>query len=468
MFKAQLFKEILQAAHDNLGLEAPLVKLENMTNLFDETLTLLQELVRNACVNDFTPGSGQEVRSVETLEQFFADTPNLHLERYEPQPGRTTLVATVPGSDPAAEPLTFLGHLDVVPVDESQWSMPPFAATITGGKIFGRGTVDMLFITATMAVVTREIARSGSAGTLYFAALADEEARGGLGAKWLAEHHPHALSWRNCLSETGGSHIPGRDGSDSVIVYVGEKGAAQRRIHIHGDPGHGSAPYGKDFAITKIAEVAQRIAAYKPQVTDSAIWQGFIEAFRFDPDTTAALKAGTDYEQLGELAAYGDAVSHLTISPTVLRAGQAINVLPSHAYLELDIRNLPGQNQDYVDELLNQALGDLAKEVTIERLICEDATISPTDHPLYHAITATMGEFFPKATVVPMIAAGGSDLRFARRLGGVGYGFAVHAQQRTLGHAHGQLHSHDEYLYLEDLELTLRGYLKLAKRFLQA
>ena len=79
-----------------------------------------------------------------------------------------------------------------------------------------------------------------------------------------------------------------------------------------------------------------------------------------------------------------------------------------------------------------------------------------------------MGEFFPKATVVPMIAAGGSDLCFARRLGGVGYGFAVHAQQRTLGHAHGQLHSHDEYLYLEDLELTLRGYLKLAKRFLQA
>jgi hypothetical protein len=437
-----------------------------MTTLFDDTLTLLKELVRNACVNDFTPGSGQEIRNVETLERFFAGTPNVHLQRYEPQPGRTTLIVTVPGTNLTAEPLTFLGHIDVVPVDESKWTKPPFDAVIEDGKIYGRGTVDMLFITAAMAAVTRELAHTGTAGTLYFAALADEEARGGLGAQWLSQNHPKALSWRNCLSETGGSHIPGRDGSDSVIVYVGEKGAAQRRLHVHGDPGHGSAPYNKDSAIAKIADVATRLARLRTPTTNSAIWQGFIDAFRFDPDTAATIKAGDNYDQLGELAAYGDAVSHLTISQTVLRAGQAINVLPSHAYLELDIRNLPGQDQDHVDSVLIDALGERASEVTIERLICEDATISPTDHPLYEAITATLGEFFPDATVVPMIAAGGSDLRFARRQGGVGYGFAVHAAERTLGHAHGQLHSHDEFLYLEDLQLTLDGYLQLARRFL--
>jgi len=122
--------------------------------------------------------------------------------------------------------------------------------------------------------------------------------------------------------------------------------------------------------------------------------------------------------------------------------------------------------QELTASVLIDALGERASEVTIERLICEDATISPTDHPLYEAITATLGEFFPDATVVPMIAAGGSDLRFARRQGGVGYGFAVHAAERTLGHAHGQLHSHDEFLYLEDLQLTLDGYLRLAQRFL--
>ncbi len=438
-----------------------------MTSLFDDTLNLLQELVRNACVNDFTPDSGQEIRNVETLERFFADTPNLELKRYEPAPRRTTLITTVHGHDHNAEPLTFLGHIDVVPVDESKWTKPPFDAIIEADKIYGRGTVDMLFITATMATVTREVARhGGAAGTLHFAALADEESRGRLGAQWLSENHPEAISWKNCLSETGGSHIPGRDGSDSVVVYVGEKGAAQRRLHVHGDPGHGSAPYNKESAIVKIASVAQRIAAATPKTTDSKIWRGFINAFHFDPETTASLCAGSDYDQLGELAAYGDAVSHLTISQTVLRAGQAINVLPSHAYLELDIRTLPGQDQDYVDQVLIDALGDMASQVTIERLICEDATESPTEHPLFQAITATFSEFFPDAQVLPMIAAGGSDLRFARRLGGSGYGFAVHAHDRSLGHAHGQLHSHDEFLYLADLDLTLQGYLSLTKRFL--
>ena len=246
-------------------------------------------------------------------------------------------------------------------------------------------------------------------------AVADEEARGGLGAKWLAEHHPDAFSWANCVGETGGSHIHGQDGSDSTIVYVGEKGAAQRRIHVYGDPGHGSAPYGKDLATVKIGEIARRLAATQPAVTDSDTWRQFVAAFRFDPNTTALVEQGKGYEHLGELAAYGDAISHLTIAQTVLRAGQAINVLPSHAWLELDIRTLPGQSQDYVDSVLYDTLGtDI--EYTIEHLITEDATISPTNHPLYQAISAVFTDFFPDTTVVPTIAAGGSDLRFARRV----------------------------------------------------
>ncbi|MGP5498030.1 M20/M25/M40 family metallo-hydrolase [Corynebacterium flavescens] len=437
--------------------------------LYDETLDLLQELIRNACVNDFTPGSGQEVRNADTLARFFADTPRAVLQRFEPEPGRISLIVKIEGTDPDAEPLTFMGHIDVVPVDEAKWSKPAFDAVIEDGILYGRGVVDMLFITATMAAVTRDIARrGGNRATVYFAALADEESRGTLGAKWLSENYPEALSWRNCLSETGGSHLPGRDGSDSVIIYVGEKGAAQRRLHVHGDAGHGSAPYNKDSAIVKIARVAERIAAIRPHISDSDIWSGFIRAFRFDEHTQQALIAGLDPDalrQLGELAGFADAISHLTIAQTVLRAGQAINVLPSHAWLEMDIRTLPGQDQEYVDKLLREALGDLADDVEIEHLISEDATQSPTEHPLYEALADTLREFFPDATVVPMIAPGGSDLRFARRLGGVGYGFAVHAPARSLGHVHGQLHSHDEYLHLEDLKLTVEGYRRVAEKF---
>jgi len=234
---------------------------------------------------------------------------------------------------------------------------------------------------------------------------------------------------------------------DAGHAYVGESGNVY--YNVRSLPGYGS------LTNQRLEDLA----------TASDPWRQFVAAFRFDPDTAALVEQGKGYEHLGELAAYGDAISHLTIAQTVLRAGQAINVLPSHAWLELDIRTLPGQSQDYVDSVLYDALGtDI--EYTIEHLITEDATISPTEHPLYRAISAVFTDFFPDTTVVPTIAAGGSDLRFARQLGGVGYGFAVHSAERTLGEIHRQLHSHDEHLYLEELESTLTGYLALVAIFL--
>lgn len=429
--------------------------------LYDDTLALLQELIQNACVNDLTADSGQEVRNANTLEEFFAGE-NVEIERYESHPGRVSIVVTVPG-DPNKEPLTLLGHTDVVPVDEPKWTKPPFTAHIEDGILYGRGSVDMLFITASMAAVTREIARRGNpGGTLAFAGMADEEARGGLGIRYISENHPEAFSWRNCLSETGGSHLPG-----AVAFNVGEKGAGQRRLHVHGDAGHGSTPYGKDFAIVKIGEVARRIATAEPPTASNEIWEGFVRTFRFDPDTEAALIDGTgDYSQFGNLAAYAHAFSHTTISQTVLRAGGAINVLPSHAYLEMDVRPFPGQTQEDLDDFLRTALGDLADEVEIEHLITEDATESATDTLLWGDIVKTAQEFFPDKDVVPVHATGGSDLRFARRRGGNAYGFAMHTEARDMASANSQLHSHDEHLYLEDLELTVSAYEKLVTRFL--
>lgn len=448
--------------------------------LFDDTLALLQTLVRNACVNDLTPDSGREARNADSLEEFFAResaSGAVTVRRLEPRPGRTTIIVTVPGTDPDAEPLTFLGHTDVVPVDAARWTRDPFGGDIEGqgaeARIYGRGTVDMLGLTAPMAAVTREVAREAGAGrpprgTVTFVGVADEEARGGLGAKWLSENHPDAFSWRNCISETGGSHLPVADGSDAVVVTVGEKGASQRRLHVTGEPGHGSQPWGRDLTVARIAEVARRISAMTPAVSGDPLWSGFVSAFRLSPEIHDALVTAPeedDYLAFGDLARYAHAISHLTVSPTVLSAGKAINVLPSSAYLELDIRTLPGQTDEEVDAELRRALGDLAEEVEFERLICEPAEVSPVDSALYAAIVETVRDFFPDAAVVPVLSAGGTDLRFGRRLGGVGYGFALNARERSLAEINSQLHGHDEHLYLDDLRLTLAAYRTLVRRF---
>ena len=440
----------------------------------EETIDLLQRLIRLASVNDLTPDSGNEEAAANLFESFFDGLP-VDVERIEPHPGRTTLVVTLRGTDPSAQPLTFLGHTDVVPVDEKHWTHPPFAGEISEGSIWGRGSVDMLHLTAAMAVVTRrlaeEVARGGvrPAGTLTFVAAADEEARGGLGVPWIGEHRSDAFPWDAQLSEMGGAHIRGARGGDSVVVIVGEKGAAQRRLHVRGDAGHGSIPLGRVSAVEMLAQVSRALSqAQWPQASDE-IWAGFVRAFEFEPELEESLISGTyrgDYSEFGDLAAYAHAVSHMTVAQTVIRAGGPINVLPSSGELELDIRTLPGQSDDDVDRAITEALGELTEHVTIERLLSERATASSIDTKLYRAIEETLTQANPGAKVIPILFPGGSDLRVGRHKGGVGYGFGSCSSGATLGQVYSQLHAHDEHIAVEDVVSTVCALDHLTRVFI--
>ena len=445
-------------------------------SLGEQTVDLLARLVRLGCVNDLTADSGGEERAADLLEDFFAGLP-VSIERITPHPGRTTLVVTVEGTRGAdriqgrgrgsdqgrgSGALTLIGHTDVVPVDEERWTHPPFGADIDGGIMWGRGTVDMLHLTAAMAVVTREVARRAQKGepparSLVFVAAADEEARGGLGVPWIGEHRADALPWEAALSEMGGSRIVGARGGESIVIVVGEKGAAQRRLRIRGDAGHGSVPLGRTSAVERLAQVSAALSSARwPTATDE-VWAGFVRAFEFEETTETSLINGTyegDYSEFGDLAAYTHAVSHVTVAQTVARSGGPINVMPSHATLELDIRTLPGVDDDDVDAAIAAALGDLAEHVTIERLLSEAATASSIDTDLYRVIEAALTQRYPGTRVVPVFFPGGSDLRVARRLGGIGYGFGAVDSGASLGQVYSQLHAHDEHIALADVRAT--------------
>ena len=446
-------------------------------SLGEQTVDLLGRLVRLGCVNDLTADSGGEERAADLLEEFFAGLP-VSIERITPHPGRTTLVVTVEGTRGAdriqgrgrgsdqgrgSGALTLIGHTDVVPVDEERWTHPPFRADIDGGVMWGRGTVDMLHLTAAMAVVTREVARRAQkkgeppARSLVFVAAADEEARGGLGVPWIGEHRPDAFPWEAALSEMGGSCIVGARGGESIVIVVGEKGAAQRRLHIRGDAGHGSVPLGRTSAVERLAQVSAALSAARwPAATDE-VWAGFVRAFEFEETTETSLINGTyegDYSEFGDLAAYAHAVSHVTVAQTVARSGGPINVMPSHATLELDIRTLPGVDDDDVDAAITAALGDLADHVHIERLLSEPATASPIDTDLYRTIASALSARYPGARVVPVLMPGGTDLRVARRHGGIGYGFGAYDSGASLGQVYAQLHAHDEHIALADVRAT--------------
>ena len=77
--------------------------------LTGQTVELLQQLIRNQCVNDGTLASGQEIRTTDVLRAYLQGS-GLDFEVYQPDaaPGRASLVARIEGSDPKAPTLCLM------------------------------------------------------------------------------------------------------------------------------------------------------------------------------------------------------------------------------------------------------------------------------------------------------------------------------------------------------------------------
>ena len=200
-----------------------------MEQLTNETVELLQTMIRNQCVNDGTAESGQEERNADTLVNFIEGA-GLDVGVYDAAPGRRSMVARIEGSDPAAPSLCLMGHTDVVPVNPDGWSRDPFGGELVDGEVWGRGAVDMLNLTSSMAVAFRHLAISGfrPKGDLIYFGVADEESGSAYGAQWMADNYPDAIRADYVLTENGGLH-GGPSHSPSVSMNVGEKGVAWRR-----------------------------------------------------------------------------------------------------------------------------------------------------------------------------------------------------------------------------------------------
>jgi hypothetical protein len=208
----------------------------------EECTELLQTLIRNACVNDGTVESGGEIRSASVLENFL-EGPGLELESYDAAPGRRSLVARIEGSDPTAPTLLLMGHTDVVPANPDHWSRDPFGGDLVDGEVWGRGAIDMLNITSSMAVAFKRLARSGFTprGTLVYLAVADEESNGVYGADYLINHERDAVMADYVITESGGIPLPSPNGL-KLPVLVGEKGLFGIRIRVGGTAGMARSP----------------------------------------------------------------------------------------------------------------------------------------------------------------------------------------------------------------------------------
>jgi acetylornithine deacetylase/succinyl-diaminopimelate desuccinylase-like protein len=444
------------------------------SSLTARTVELLQSMIRNACVNDGTPESGDEVRNADVLETFLGGTGH-DVERYEPIPGRGSIVARIEGSDPAAPSLCLMGHTDVVPVSPDGWTHDPFGGELIRNRdgvdeVWGRGAIDMLNLTSSMAVAFRHLASTGfrPKGDLIYFGVADEEAGGVWGAEWMFDHHPSAIDADFCLTELGGWSTVDAHGHRHITVNVGEKGLAWRRLRVSGTPGHGSMPYGADNALVKAAEIVRRLAEYRTAPQLGATWEAFVDTLSLpEPLRAAMLDPATVYDSIRSLpvphARICHALTHTTISPNVASGGQKTNVIPDVVDVDVDIRSVPGTTHAEVEAMLADALGDLADHVEISDLHVSNPTESPVDNRLWEVVAKHTQVVYPGASLVPGLIVGGTDARFYRERGRVAYGAGLFSPSMDFATFGSRFHGHDERIDVDSLALATQFWIDIAR-----
>lgn len=437
--------------------------------LTGETTELLQSLIRNACVNDGTPDSGSEVRNSDLL-QTYLEGDGIAVERFDSRPGRRSLVARIEGSDPSAPTLCLMGHTDVVPVTPEGWSEDPFGGQLINGEVWGRGAVDMLNITSSQAVAFKHLARSGfrPRGTLIYFGVADEEAGGVWGAKWMVDHHWDAVACDYVLTELGGWP---HDGGRKVGISIGEKGVAWRRLRVKGTPGHGSMPFRADNALIKAAEVVRRLAEYRPSARLDELWAARVEAADIASEVKVALLDPNRLEDaLAALppsqAKLFHACTHTTFSPNVLHGGVKTNVIPDTVEIDVDIRTLPGVDAEAVNGYLRDALGELADQVDVEPLFNDMASASSTRTPLWDILRRRTQVAYPAADLLPELLVGGTDSRFFRQKGTVAYGTGLFSPAVSFQQFASRFHGNDERIDVASLGLCTEYWLGVVEDLL--
>lgn len=443
-----------------------------MTTAVAETTDLLQHLIRNACVNDGTVASGGEVRNVDTLMAYL-QAPGVEMKRYEPEPGRGSFVLRIEGSDRKAPTLLFMGHADVVPANPAGWRHDPFGGELIDGVVWGRGAVDMLNVTASMAVAVRRLIDSGfrPRGTLLYSAMADEEALGTYGAKWLTDNAWDDVRCDYVVTEFGGARLPlPTTGGVKLPLMTAEKGSNWVGLRVKGTPSHGSMPLRTDNAVVKAAEVIRRVATYRPAYRLSDQWKRFVTGMEFPDELRDKLLSSEGlHETLQELpigvAREFDATLHTTFAPTIVKGGTKINIIPDATEVQIDIRTVPGDESAEVRAMLREAIGDLWDDVEIANEGDNPATSSALDTPLWDVLSKVSAKLVPGSTTVPSTIVGATDSRFFRRKGAVAYGYGLLSERISYNDFMGMFHGNDERVDQESLRLCTELWEETARAF---
>jgi acetylornithine deacetylase/succinyl-diaminopimelate desuccinylase-like protein len=414
------------------------------------------EILSNYISINTTNPPGNEIEAARYLEGILRHE-GIEATVYEVAPRRANLMAVVPG-ETRGNSLILLNHMDVVPVEEDKWDIDPFGGIIKDGYIYGRGTIDMKGkgVAELMTMLLLKRYKIPLKRDIIFLATADEETGGQWGVKWMLEREPRLKEAACVLNEGGCILIRDNGALDHYEIATAQKVVAQFSLKATGKTGHGSMPHGES-ANVKLIRALNRLVEWETpfdiiplvrhyfanlaQVRSPEEAQGFqdIEEALRDPTFAKTFTANSQY----------NAMVRNTLTPTILKAGQKINVIPSMAIASFDCRILPGTSSTDFFAQLRTVIGD--EEMAIAPLPEFESNAlppSPLDNELYQAIEQVARRKDPGCMVTPFLITGATDSRFFREIGVPCYDFSpFRLRQEDLQLVHG----HNERISIENL-----------------
>jgi acetylornithine deacetylase/succinyl-diaminopimelate desuccinylase-like protein len=393
----------------------PATPSADVSRIQGEAIIWLQDLIR---INTTNP-PGNEIMAAKYIADILKRE-GIPSEIFESTPGRGFLVARLSATavpDPSRA-LLLLGHLDVVGVDKSKWSVDPFAAVMKDGYLYGRGSIDdkgmMVANLAVLVALKRSSAHLNR--DVILLAEGDEEAGGEFGMKFAVEKHWDKIAAGFALNE--GGHTVLKNGK---VQYVGvqatEKVAVNVDVIATGTSGHASIPR-KDNPVAHLAVAIGKIGTYEAPVQFNSVTRGYFEGIAplEDEETGKWLQALESPDRADHAARWvsntnpiWNAMLRDTATPTMLQAGIRQNVVPSEARGVLNIRLLPGNQLDPLIGKLKQLVSDPQIRFETQPNGGEAAPSSSLETDLYATIKTVSAQEFAGAPVVPYMSTGATD-----------------------------------------------------------
>ena len=433
--------------------------------LAEEATGLLQRLIRFNTVNP--PGNERPAQEMLRGE---LEAAGFECELVGATDERPNLIARLRGKVEGKR-LCYLSHVDTVLADASEWTVDPWSGEIKDGHVWGRGALDMKGQVACEVAAACSLGRSGwrpERGELLVIVTCDEEAGATYGAQWLCDNVPEKVRCDMVVNE-GAGEVVDFAGRRMYSLCIGEKGVFRFRLTTHGRAGHASMPGIGDNALLRMVGVLGRLDGRQPPFDPYPAGVACLEALTGagveDVSTALAeVRAGEP-----RLADQFESMMRVTLAPTMIRASEKENVIPSRCTVRVDCRVPPGMGEEHVRRRVTELLGPEADGgYTLEFSEEVVGNSSPAESELTGFLREYIRRTDAEAELLPLVLTGFTDSHWFRKAFPecVAYGFFP---QRAMSRWETTplIHAPDERIAVHDIAFASQFFSELAPAVLR-